>query len=352
MPVTADQPPWNADWAIRLRVWVERAGHAVLGPGRLELLEAIDRCHSISAAAREMGMSYRHAWKLVQTMNEAAGVPLVIAVTGGSHGGGARLTPEGQRAVVLFRQLQARLHQTAEALPWATGDPDDDAIHVAAAVSLEEVLGQLLGDYARDHPEVRVRTLLGGSDEVADHLLHGAPVDLFVTADPKQLDRLEAAGLVEATSRTVVAGNSLAAIGLSSSTLSVRKPTDLIGVRRVALADPACPLGGYTRAYLEGLGLYQSLLSRAIVGENSRAVLTAVRSGQADVGLVYGSDAREDDCKVLFRVAHLPVPIQYVAAVICRGRRPQQARNLLTFLTTRSATGRFRRCGFLAASDR
>jgi molybdate transport system regulatory protein len=51
---------------------VERAGQAVLGPGRLKLLESINRCHSISAAARQMGMSYRHAWVLVQAINRAA----------------------------------------------------------------------------------------------------------------------------------------------------------------------------------------------------------------------------------------------------------------------------------------
>ena len=56
---------------------------------------------------------------------------------------------------------------------------------------------------------MRVRTLLGGSDEVANHLLAGAPADLFLTADAGQLDRLEAAGLVEAGPRFALAGNSL-----------------------------------------------------------------------------------------------------------------------------------------------
>ena len=69
--------------------WVERAGQSILGPDRLELLEGIDRSHSISAAARQIGISYRQAWELVQGINEAAGEPLVTAATGGLHGGGA-----------------------------------------------------------------------------------------------------------------------------------------------------------------------------------------------------------------------------------------------------------------------
>src|SRR5262245_38138155 len=169
----------TGDWAVGLRVWVEREGRAVLGPGRLELLEGIERHHSISEAARQMGMSYRRAWLLVQSINEAAGEPLVAAATGGLHGGGARLTPRGVRAVALFRELQAQLTQTAGALlPGLARGAGAACLHVAAAVSLEEVLGQLLADYALLRPGVRVRTIFGASDELADHLLAGGPADL------------------------------------------------------------------------------------------------------------------------------------------------------------------------------
>ena len=78
---------WMGDWTVAVGVSLERAGQAVLVQGRLELLEEIDRRHSISAAARQAGVSYRHAWVMVQQVNEAAGEPLVEAVTGGKHGG-------------------------------------------------------------------------------------------------------------------------------------------------------------------------------------------------------------------------------------------------------------------------
>src|SRR5262249_2643476 len=129
------------DWTVGLRVWVERAGQAVLGKGRLELLEGIDRWHSISAAARRMEMSYRRAWLLVQSINTAAGEPLVVAATGGLHGGGARLTAHGRWAVSVFRELQGQLqHAAAALLPQLMQEPATASIHVAAAVSLEEVL--------------------------------------------------------------------------------------------------------------------------------------------------------------------------------------------------------------------
>lgn len=154
-------------------------------------------------------MSYRHAWLLVQSMNEAAGEPLVEAATGGRHGGGARLTPLGRWAAATFRRLQGRLQASAATFAPA---PAGEALHVAAAVSLEEVLGQLQADYAEAAPSVSVRCVFAASDELADQLLAGSSADLFLSADPRQLDRLEAAGLTSADRRVVFAANTLAAI--------------------------------------------------------------------------------------------------------------------------------------------
>ena len=103
-------------WGLKVRVWVERDGRKVLGPGRAELLGHIDRLQSISAAAKEMKMSYRRAWELVQDMNEAAGVPLVEASTGGSGGGGALITANGREAIRLYHELVSRFSETATRL--------------------------------------------------------------------------------------------------------------------------------------------------------------------------------------------------------------------------------------------
>jgi molybdate transport system regulatory protein len=104
-------------WGLRVRVWVERGGRKVLGPGRAELIEHIDRLHSIGAAAKAMGMSYRRAWELVRDTNEAAGVPLVAVTAGGAGGGGATVTPHGRAAVRLYRSLIARFDRAAADAP-------------------------------------------------------------------------------------------------------------------------------------------------------------------------------------------------------------------------------------------
>jgi len=79
-----------------------------IGPGRADLLEAISRSGSISAAARQLGMSYRRAWLLVDAVNRSFRRPLVERVTGGRGGGGARLTRQGEDALRLYRAIERK----------------------------------------------------------------------------------------------------------------------------------------------------------------------------------------------------------------------------------------------------
>lgn len=82
-----------------------------LGPGKADLLEAIAETGSIAAAGRRMRMSYKRAWMLTEAMNQMFAKPLVDAAKGGAHGGGAALTPLGQRMLEAYRRLES--HATA-----------------------------------------------------------------------------------------------------------------------------------------------------------------------------------------------------------------------------------------------
>ncbi len=79
-----------------------------IGPGKADLLAAIERTGSISAAARQMGMSYRRAWLLVEAMNSAFREPLVETLTGGEGGGGARVTKLGEEILRRYRAMESR----------------------------------------------------------------------------------------------------------------------------------------------------------------------------------------------------------------------------------------------------
>lgn len=80
-----------------------------LGPGKADLLHAIEQTGSISAAGKKLGMSYRRTWLLVDTMNRCFKQPLVLTATGGSQGGGAQVTSLGLEILAEYRALQAEV---------------------------------------------------------------------------------------------------------------------------------------------------------------------------------------------------------------------------------------------------
>jgi molybdate transport system regulatory protein len=95
---------------IKLAVYLGQKDHK-LGPGKVRLLEAIDEHGSISAAARAMGMAYRHAWELVDDMNRCFATPVVRVAMGGRHGGGTSLTPWGRELIEHFRRMEDAARQ-------------------------------------------------------------------------------------------------------------------------------------------------------------------------------------------------------------------------------------------------
>jgi molybdate transport system regulatory protein len=99
--------PCDPSLKIILRLYCGK--EIAMGPGKADLLDAIARHGSISAAGRSMGMSYRRAWLLVDTMNRCWKEPLVATVPGSAHGGGARLTDFGAAVLAHFRALQRGL---------------------------------------------------------------------------------------------------------------------------------------------------------------------------------------------------------------------------------------------------
>ena len=90
----------------RLTLRIDFGDERAIGPGKIRLLELIDSYGSISAAGRQMGMSYRRAWLLVDDLNRCFREPLVAAQVGGVKGGGASLTPFGRGVVAHYRAIE------------------------------------------------------------------------------------------------------------------------------------------------------------------------------------------------------------------------------------------------------
>jgi molybdate transport system regulatory protein len=91
---------------IRLTLRVDFGADRALGPGKIRLLEAIDKTGSISQAGRSLAMSYRRAWLLVDDMNHLFSEPVVTTQPGGAQGGGATLTDFGKGLIKKYRRIE------------------------------------------------------------------------------------------------------------------------------------------------------------------------------------------------------------------------------------------------------
>ncbi|SAL13808.1 ModE family transcriptional regulator [Caballeronia terrestris] len=92
---------------VRFRMRIKSGDTVALGPGKVDLLEAVQKHGSISAAARSLGMSYRRAWLLIDELNRSLKSPATISEQGGQSGGGCALTPVGENIVRLYREVES-----------------------------------------------------------------------------------------------------------------------------------------------------------------------------------------------------------------------------------------------------
>jgi molybdate transport system regulatory protein len=99
---------------LKLKAQLFCGEERALGPGRVDVLIAIEREGSITAAGRSLGMSYRYTWALVDSMNRCFRERLVEAAVGGRKGGGAVVTETGRAVIAAYRALEAELQECAQ----------------------------------------------------------------------------------------------------------------------------------------------------------------------------------------------------------------------------------------------
>ncbi len=90
---------------IKSRLWIEEQGKPFIGYGRIKLLKAVEKTQSINAAAKELNMSYKKAWNLLNEVNVLASQPVLVKNIGGKNGGGSKVTPYGKALIHQFEQL-------------------------------------------------------------------------------------------------------------------------------------------------------------------------------------------------------------------------------------------------------
>jgi len=99
---------------LRIRCWITLDQDKFFGPGRVELLERIQSEGSLSKAARQMGMSYKKAWDMVNDLNSRGSEPFVRLKKGGDKGGGAEITPHAELLIGRFKALSEKLEKISK----------------------------------------------------------------------------------------------------------------------------------------------------------------------------------------------------------------------------------------------
>jgi molybdate transport system regulatory protein len=104
----------NKSFAVNGSIWIECNGDRFFGPGPVELLERISETGSINQAAKQMQMSYKKAWEIINILNTQASQPLVITQTGGASGGGSIISSEAKELIAWYQSLRERFKSFLE----------------------------------------------------------------------------------------------------------------------------------------------------------------------------------------------------------------------------------------------
>lgn len=223
---------------------------------------------------------------------------------------------------------------------------------LSVAISLKEAIGELGRGFTAGHPGVTLRYNFGASGDLQKQIEAGAPVDVFLSAAPRQMDELERDGLIVAATRRAFARNVLTVVKPANSRLDLVEAVDLAGasVGKIAIGNPrSVPAGQYAEESLRKLGLWDRLQPKLVFAENVRQVLDYVARGEVDAGFVYTTDAatRARGVTEAFRPPDDTYrPVTYPGAVVAASKQPALGRAFLDLLVGSQGRTVLARFGF------
>lgn len=224
------------------------------------------------------------------------------------------------------------------------------SLTVSAAVSLKDALEAVQVSFAKERPNISLRYNLGASGTLQQQIEQGAPVDIYISASPDQMDALEKQSLLLPGTRRNLLRNTMVLI-VPAGALAIPDFQALLNpqIRVVALGEPqAVPAGKYAQEILRHFGLYERLTPKLVFAKDVRQVLTYVATGNADAGLVYATDAKiSSQVKVSATApAESHDPIVYPVAILKETKNAAAAKDFVAFLESPPAQADFAKYGF------
>jgi molybdate transport system substrate-binding protein len=241
----------------------------------------------------------------------------------------------------------------AAVLPVLTSHPTQAQVTVFAAASATDALNDIGKAFVATGGKPTVASY-AASSTLAKQIENGAPANLFLSADERWMDYLADKGLLAAGTRLNLLGNRVVLVAPkdSASKLMEIGPgfplAKMLGEGRLAVGDPShVPVGAYTQAALEKLGVWAEVQGKLAPADSVRAALTFVERGETPFGIVYATDAAmSDKVKVVgvFPEDSHP-PVVYPVALI-KGQDTAEAKAFLAFLQGAEAKAIFQKYGF------
>jgi molybdate transport system substrate-binding protein len=224
---------------------------------------------------------------------------------------------------------------------------------IFAAASLREACTELQGPFEQAHPGVHLRFNFAGSQELRTQLEQGAPADVFISADQRQMEEAAKAALVGPAQLLV--SNTPVLIVPRSNPAGLKRFVDLPSVKRLVIGTEEVPIGHYTLLVLDKAtaalgGNFRGRVEARVVSRelNVKQVLAKVTLGEADAGFVYQSDAFSAGRQV--QVVPIPAEYNVVAhypmAAVKRAPHAEMALAYVQFLASAAAQAVFARFGF------
>jgi molybdate transport system substrate-binding protein len=254
-------------------------------------------------------------------------------------------------ALVLAVSMAAGLFASgARDGPDKTGSHKQVEIIVSAAASLTDALNEIITRYASVTPDVTVTPTYGASGSLQLQIEQGAPVDIFFSAAPKQMNALAGKGLIlEGTRKDMLENKVVMVVPKKSSGISSFADAGTGKIRQIALGDPkSVPAGQYAEQVFTFLGILPAVQAKAVYAKDVRQVLAYVESGEVDAGVVYATDAATSANTTVAATAPTGShdPVIYPAAVVKSSANPEAAKSFLAWLSGPEASSIFLRYGF------
>lgn len=228
-------------------------------------------------------------------------------------------------------------------------------ITVSAAASLKDALEKIKPLYEAENPQTAIIYNFASSGSLQRQIEQGAPVDLFLSAAPQQMDTLQNKGLLfEETRRNLLSNQMVLVAPQDNQTIKSFADLTTNSVKKIAMGEPeSVPAGRYAQEIINTLQINSAIQSKVVYGKDVRQVLYYVATGNVDVGIVYLSDVKiSSEVKIVAKATNNSHgAIVYPVAVVKDSANTEEAQQLLQFLFSSQARVVFEEYGFEVISN-